>query len=573
MAGTYRTLVRGRLRQLSSLTVGGTPAVPGGPDLQCARDGLRRLTISGASLAGAFVQTAARIQPRLFDGTKIRQGTKQDAPDQLWSRVTGKTEGNASLPSDAFFHQSLWSFGPSHLRTAPRLEWRQGVGIRQRTGAAAREKGVLFDLETVPAGAEWDLWLEIDSLRCRQFAEQIGRPQAADELEQLALLALWEWAQGRCWLGANAARGQGWFQLDADQTRVLRLPLTPASVSAWPSNAYATMDAAWQDLIRKTHSQEAPLEYPAEANGLLASGRYHYLVLDVRLEAGGQDPGAAAGRDVLSLEGHADPGSPGLRDGLAAPLGVDPAEYREHEYAPDVNVAHTCQAGRDLAPLIPGSGLRGALRHMVSRYWRSQPDPWQAAHDQAQAGGEKASHNTAPHTAPPKMPVADPNEREQTGQDLDPRDQVSRVFGIETQSGRILVRDACADPDKGCQLASLHHHAEDEFTAGVYGSGKFERTVVSQAGFTFQLVFEAASTDDLRDSVRLLAPALQIAELGLLPIGAAKWRGCGWLPWRFTSAALVRAGDQVPQRLAGAGRIAELLRQAWELMESRKTTL
>src|SRR4051812_13962471 len=107
--------------------------------------------------------------------------------------------------------------------SAARVERRQGVGIRQETGATASEAAALFDLETVPAGMSWGFFLEIDARR------------AGPEVEALALYALHEWLEGRCWLGAAAARGLGWLTLE--EPEVLRLPATAAFIDCWPDNS------------------------------------------------------------------------------------------------------------------------------------------------------------------------------------------------------------------------------------------------------------------------------------------------------------------------------------------------
>src|SRR5438552_18654552 len=87
MSKIYRTLVRGKLRQLSSLTVGGSQPRIGGADIQCARDGRDRLTIPGTSLAGCLVETAGRIFPDLLHTPSGRQA--------LWGRVTSKVTAEA----------------------------------------------------------------------------------------------------------------------------------------------------------------------------------------------------------------------------------------------------------------------------------------------------------------------------------------------------------------------------------------------------------------------------------------------------------------------------------------------
>src|SRR5207247_1769712 len=94
----------------------------------------------------------------------------------------------------------------------------------------------LFDVETIPAGQRWGLFFEIDVRR--------GGEDAA-MLQTVALLALWEWTQGRCWLGASAARGLGWMKLD--KVEVLRLPMTADFIDAWPDATLGRQDA-WENL-------------------------------------------------------------------------------------------------------------------------------------------------------------------------------------------------------------------------------------------------------------------------------------------------------------------------------------
>lgn len=128
------------------------------------------------------------------------------------------------------FLQSVWHFRNAHPRPeSPATEWRQGVGIRQATGATARRKKALYDFELVPTGANWDFLLEIDTFRGGAAAEAA------------AVLALQEWVAGRGWLGRGAARGTGWFQLDGSQ--VYRLSTSTAELQAWPNNTQSVDEA------------------------------------------------------------------------------------------------------------------------------------------------------------------------------------------------------------------------------------------------------------------------------------------------------------------------------------------
>ncbi len=121
-------------------------------------------------------------------------------------------------------------------------------------------------------------------------------------------------------------------------------------------------------------------------------------------------------------------------------------------------------------------------------------------------------------------------------------DRVTAMFGAEELGGRILVQDG-ALAGRDFKIARLEHHAEDEFTAGVYGGGKFDCNVLLAGAMSFRIVLEAPSLEDLQAMVQPLAPALELARLGQLPLGGGKWRGAGWLPWTFGPMELVCAGS------------------------------
>src|SRR5262249_36251379 len=162
-------------------------------DIQCARDGAGRPTIPGTGLAGALIETAGRLFPQLFTDKNHKTG---------WNRITGKGRKPADVEEEEEekLRQSLWHFWPSHPKLELATEAGGGVGLRQAPGATAAEARALFDMDTIPAGQRWELFFEIDTWRGRDYDEPV---------EAVALLALWEWTEGRCWLGASAARGLG----------------------------------------------------------------------------------------------------------------------------------------------------------------------------------------------------------------------------------------------------------------------------------------------------------------------------------------------------------------------------
>lgn len=361
----YRTLVRGKLVQESALCVSGAGATPGGADIPCARDGLGRLTIPGTGLAGALIETAGRVFPALFK-TYL---DPSDPTDSQWQRITAKHHRpKADEPTppnlkkreeEGEERQSLWHFWPAHIIRDLATEPRQGVGIRQATGATAAQARALFDVETVPAGETWELFFEIDTLR------------GGDAVEAVALFALAEWAAGRCWLGAGAARGLGWMKLiDAE---VLRLPATREAIDAWPNNTLSR-DEVWKKLRTLSAPGEVK-DLRKEAKRLwgereLPRDRFVYLTLDVALR-----PGLRAdeyGWDSLSVGGHAAAVLNPLSEGMLTPLGVASQTFLQ-DYVPDMPVVATGTEATQ-RPFLPGSGLRGPLRHAASRWWRPRTE-------------------------------------------------------------------------------------------------------------------------------------------------------------------------------------------------------
>ena len=482
----YRTLVTGTLRQLSPLSVGGDAAEPGGVDQTAFRDGSGRLAIPGSGLAGALVETLSRLFP-----------DEADQQSDWFRRISGKhTSGADDLL------ESAWRVRSSRLADGNNaVECRQGVGIRQATGASASESGALFDFEIVPAGSCWMFFLEIDTWR------------GGAEVEAAAFLALGEWSQQRCWLGGGAARGLGWMELVADSIDVLRLPMVPDVVAEWPDNSRTPLDA-WDHLAaldgvdRIGGADRIQQEARAVFAELPDTGCW-YVVIDASLE-----PGAGEyGWDAVSISGHASGPVANLQERLIAPAGETAKSYRDR-FKPDHMVASTRRVSTDGVPVLPGSSLRGPLRHAVSKFWRGR--------------GEE---------------IVDPNQGGRSRVSENP-DRVARLFGLDSRSGRLLVRDALPAEGTSPRLAWLQQHAEDEFTGGVFGSAKFDRVAVMSGRFETRLVIEARSMEELQPLCETLAPGLSLASAGFVPLGGGKWRGLGWVDWKWSRLQVIQAGRE-----------------------------
>ncbi len=483
--GRYRTLISGVLEQTSGLSVGAGASL-WESDTACCRDGQGRLTIPGSGLAGALVETTARLFPRLL--------AEPDRKRLLGQRVTGKELDGVQRREDEagldLFQQSVWRVANSHPIGKPDTEWRQGAGIRQATGASAGEKRALYDFEFVPVGIRWEFFLEIDTFR--------GNADA----EALAVLALQEWVVGRCWLGRSAARGTGWIRLLQDELlRVLRPDRRPEHVACWPNNtkelseqlqeltSAGVQPCPWDEALKEARDLAEQRRAEGEP---WEGGQWPYLSLPRVLEVGRRENGY--GSDPLEIGGHP---ALGLTSDQATPVrplsiaaggevgdahgdarNVWPgAEYR----APDKPFVTTRPASiANERPYIPGGGLRGPLRHTASRLARARreeirdpnwkDDPLAANLRKQRQSGLAASSEDIRGLV----------------------DSVTALFGAEELGGRILVRDAGLARSE-FRLVRAEHHAEDEFTGGVYGGSKFDANALVEGRLAFEMIIEAPS--------------------------------------------------------------------------------
>jgi CRISPR/Cas system CSM-associated protein Csm3 (group 7 of RAMP superfamily) len=90
----------------------------------------------------------------------------------------------------------------------------------------------------------------------------------------------------------------------------------------------------------------------------------------------------------------------------------------------------------------------------------------------------------------------------------------------------------------------LQQHAEDEFTGGVFPGAKFDRVAVMSGRFETRLVIEARSMEELLSLCQTLAPGLSLASAGFVPLGGGKWRGLGWLDWKWSRLQVIQAGRE-----------------------------
>lgn len=386
---------------------------------------------------------------------------------------------------------------------------RAGVGIRQKTGA--RATGVLYDHEVIPAGTKWKLNFRVDRsqvLDDAEFTEAEGI---------LGYVLSKHWAQGRCWLGGGVSRGLGWCHLH--------------ELKAYRFNE-TTYDQ-WVEAGRPLQPDVDPTEIPTVA----PTRSWHFRTLDVDISFGEYSPDGgqpAWGLDMLAIGAH---------DTERVVQATGDGAWAKPAWVKETNTPQVLYTDRAMLmdgsrPLLPGASVRGPLRHTFSRTARMKG-----------------------HT------VQDPHTVQGDVGDDDP---AGKAFGTVNQSSRILIRDARAE--QGWAAAKMHMHAEDEFSAGSYGSSKRDAVHLLRGNFPVRIVVEGATPEEVAPLVDLIDQQVALGTLTHLPIGGHKAHGAGaghWKPKNWVHEDVIKARDRVPAQEASTTTPTEHDRQR-HLMEPPK---
>ena len=352
--------------------------------------------------------------------------------------------------------------------TAP-LRLRAGVGIRHKTGA--RAVGVLYDREVIPAGTKWELELRVD----RTYALADTEFEEAEGI--LGYVLAEHWAKGRCWLGGGAARGLGWCHLEN-------------------LKAYRFDDASYEAWVQAGRPRDPDVP-PVAIPTVQPTRSWCFRRLDVEIAFGEYRPDpndAAWGLDMCAVGPHD-------AEGTEQPTGD--GIWARPSWATNAVVPDSLTTDRAILmagdrPLLPGASVRGPLRHAFSR-------------------AERAAGRT----------VQDPQLVQGNVGEDDPGGQ---AFGTVARSSRILIRDGRAEA--GWAAAKLHMHAEDEFSAGSYGSAKRDAVRVLRGVFPVRVVIEGPTPEVVEPLVAIIDRQVALGALGHLPIGGHKTRGAGWGRWQ-----------------------------------------
>ncbi len=168
--------------------------------------------IPGTAIAGALRSLLTRLAPRLNaelcavldEKIELRKASCNCGVCHLFGDINPTDEEGAGSEAS-----KLLVFNARPIGILPLPLIRDGVGIDRMTGVAARAGAVKFDMEVLPAGASFELRMELRDSNPKD--------------EQLLAAGLAEWEAGRFWLGGRVARGLGAFKLDNIQFKTWNL--------------------------------------------------------------------------------------------------------------------------------------------------------------------------------------------------------------------------------------------------------------------------------------------------------------------------------------------------------------
>ncbi|MDH7577693.1 MAG: RAMP superfamily CRISPR-associated protein [Bacillota bacterium] len=408
--------------------------------------------ISGTAIAGALRTLLTRLAPRLGqEPCRALSERKEDwrkscdcAVCRLFGDINpGDEEGSTSAAS------RLLVFNAHPVDTVPCPLIRDGVGIDRMSGTAARAGAVKFDLEVLPAGAKFELRMELRD--------------ATPEDELLLAAGLAEWEAGRLWLGGRVARGLGAFKLDNLQYKTLCLD-TPEQVLA-----FLKSDEPWR--------QAQPVD-----------GWLQERLIFIKYSTGNGKSQAVA-RGWLSLTGILQAeGTLLTNDILAAGAsGFDHAPLR-------------VQWGDWQKPVLTGAGLRGVLRFHAERLARTLATLQAAGKEDFLRRCPACDPNVRDNDKAKRLPLESCDSllkkaRVTTSAEVsaDSLCLACRLFGSPRLGSRLIVEDAPYQPTEKQSrpvLKMLDFLAIDRFTGGGAEGAKFDALALWRPAFALRLHLE-----------------------------------------------------------------------------------
>ena len=453
-----------------------------------ADDLLRRnakgdIIIPGTSLAGAMRAIATRIAPRL--GADVCIALKTDHQGGKCGCLVCKLFGEINPQEDEGGASRLIVYD-AVLKEDVETVIRDGVGIDRMTGAAARKERLKFDLEVLPAGATFELRMELDP-----YFEN------ADALELLAA-TLAEWKEGRGVIGGRVSRGLGSFSLERVRFTEQKLNTVPEVIKLLkdgPDWKARKGDPRWVD------------DQTAEARKRLVSWKT-------------SDHASVARSWMLAEFTLAADGPMLINDPVRAAQGG-------FDHAP-LQVAYR----KGAKYVLPGSSLKGVLRSQAERIARTLA----TLLDDGTGDVFKAKCPACnPLTEEPSDPVASCNSfilkklDSKTRRTLDSSGaeemlcMACRLFGSPWNGSRLRVADASLAPGTTAKLKVMDFLAIDRFTGGGREGAKFDAVVLWNPKFQVRLFLENPQPWELG----WLALVLRDLNEGLATVGFGRAKGFG----------------------------------------------
>jgi CRISPR/Cas system CSM-associated protein Csm3 (group 7 of RAMP superfamily) len=431
-----------------------------GTDAPVRRNNAGDLVIPGTAIAGALRTLATRLAPRMgmhecielsYEKKKNRQEDQicdcavcrlfgEFYPNKK-TKKTEKTRGNRA--SRLWIYDAKLTSKPTDTRPFVR----DGVGIDRRTGTAASAAQVKFDTEVVPAGAKFELLVEMEDVN--------------DDDKMLLAAALAEWQAGRAWLGGNTGRGLGNAKLDKIQ--------------------FMENDLSSGDKLLNYLKAGAPQEAAIEKEGWLTSTAKAARDTAKPLAKEKAPPFIAASFELVF------DGPFLMHDGTAATVvGFD--------HLPLLDAVPGFDE-KPRPPIMAGSGLRGVLRSHAERIARTIASFNAYKQDKDNAGKLFLA------SCPACNPLEESSERPLTRCDKLITDDKAKdnpndehlclgclLFGSTVRGSRLKVMDAKLEGEP--RWKPLDFLAIDRFTGGGLEGAKFDAMALWKPTFNVQLFLE-----------------------------------------------------------------------------------
>lgn len=465
--------------------------------------------IPGTAIAGALRSLLTRLAPRLNAGlcavlnekTKLRKVSCNCGVCHLFGDINPSDEEGARSEAS-----KLLVFNAHPIGILPLQLIRDGVGIDRMTGAAARAGAVKFDMEVLPAGAAFELRMELRDSNPKD--------------EQLLAAGLAEWEAGRFWLGGRVARGLGAFKLDNIQFKTWNLNDSKEVL------AFLKEDKPW------TRAQEKQ-NWLKEILGAVAISR-------------ATDTPDEVARCWLSLTGTLQADGPILTNDTMA------SGASGFDHAPLLEEWSNWQK-----PVLSGAGLRGVLRSHAERLARTLASIEYENKEAFLLNCPACDPNARDDDKNNQLPLESCDsllKKKNYSSDKEASVCLAcSLFGSTRRGSRLIVEDA------PYQKTEAHHNpifkmldflAIDRFTGGGADGAKFDALALWKPAFSLRLFLDNPAQWELG---WLWLVIRDLAE-GWLTFGFGGAKGFGkvkFTDWKATFGYL--SPEDIPLRLEDLG--------------------